>query len=110
MSVASKNLSVNHFFIKLEELIKSFADDEKLKKKEDEVDGFSIDYISKLERSLIDNFTTNTNTKIHYGEENNEKLNIKFKEFMSALEKAEFEKKLIPYDKITECVFSKNTS
>jgi len=97
------------FFIAFEELITTFSDDSNLDKKDNEVSGFSKRFLSGLEdlhgypRTYPDSTDSNSPQESHI---HKQRMNKKFSDFMAALEDADFYKCVIPYDDITECVFS----
>jgi len=95
------------FLMVFEDLIKTFSYDSNLET--DKQKGFSKGFLLNfdsvvIESNQIQNKETAASSLESYPSEN-PRLNKKFNEFMSVLEVTNFRHYIIPYDKITKCVF-----
>lgn len=88
------------FFEVFKELIQTFSS---IKVENTTEEGFSISFIKNLEIQINSNITNSegdvTQNRV------DKKLEQIFEEFMTELKNTSFKHEIIPYDKITECVF-----
>lgn len=103
MSKTGQN--VDDFFIVFEDLIKAFTENRKVVSIEKK--GFSKDFMEDFDLGMeIEALQSSEVAASTEGNQSNtRKLNKKFDQFMEALEETTFVHHIIPYDKITKCVF-----